>query len=258
MKPGKKEKQKQKKAIFKAKYGYYPLSKTAPRRHYGYKRVVRDTRDYSRAENVKIIKSEDALFDIAKSGDYTYFDKPQLAAIKNPHLKDENKFLELINGDYEYHIRMAAVRRIRNDEILIGLLKNHSDWHVRYAALDSIHKIDESLINDVALNDEDFLVRREAVKYVKDQDTLVFISRNDEDAIVRIDALKKIRNMDIVVYQAKNDPNWRVRIAAIELIKDLDILEGLLENEKDLFVQEAIEGKLENLTKQKKFKKIDK
>ena len=244
MKPGKKEKLKQKKAIFKAKYGYYPLSKVAPRRHRRFKNVVRDRRNYSKAENVKKIKSEDVLFDIAKSEDYSFRSNLSLTAIENHHLKDENKFLELINGDYEYPIRMAAVRRIRNEEILIDLLKNHSDWHVRYAALDSINKFDESLINDVVLNDEDFIVRREAVKYVKDQDILVFISRNDEDAIVRIDALKKIRNMDIVVYQAKNDPNWRVRVAAIELIKDLDILEELLENEKYLFVQEAIEGQI--------------
>ena len=251
MKPGKKEKLKQKEAIFRAKHGYYTLSKAAPRRHRRYKNVFRDTRNCSRTENVRKIKSEDVLFDIAKSGDYSFWEKPSLAAIENHHLKDEIKFLELINGDYEYHVRIAAVRRIRTDEILYDLLKNHSDWHVRWAALDSINKFDESLINDVVLNDEDFIVRREAVKYVKDQDTLVFISRNDEDAIVRIDALKKIRNMDIVIYQAKNDPNWRVRVAAIELIKDLDILEELLLNEKDLFVQEAIEVQIRkfNLTK---------
>ena len=61
----------------------------------------------------------------------------------------------------------------------------------------------------------------------------------------------ELRDTDWLDDKIKNDPNWRVRVAAIELIKDLDILEELLLNEKDLFVQEAIEVQIRkfNLTK---------
>ena len=244
MKPGKKEKLKQKKVLFKAKHGYYRVGhRRAPKRHYYSSwNVGRDIRHYSKSHNIRILKDEDALFDIAKNAEHPI---NRVDAIQNHHLKDESKLLELINGNYGYDVRIAAVRRIRSDETLIDLLKNHNDWHVRYAALDSIKKIDETILNDVALNDEDYVVRRKAAEHVKNQDVLVYISRNDEDALVRANALEKIRNMDIIVFQAKNDPNWRVRKAAIELIDDIDVLEQLLENEKDMFIQEFIEEKIE-------------
>ena len=113
----------------------------------------------------------------------------------------------MINGNYGYEVRVAAVERIKNPETLINLIHSHYDWHVREAALKMINPRDESVFIDVALNDDDYMVRRCAINYIKHQDTMVWLSRNDSDVIFRMQAIKKIRNMDIVVYVAKHDSN---------------------------------------------------
>ena len=240
MKRGKKEKLKQKKTIFKAKYGYCPIHKKANKIRYkrGWSQT---TKHYSYTANIKRIKDDDVLFDLAKQGSLSSI------AVKNHNFRDLNKLLELINGDYGNGVRMAAVRKIDDEEILLDLINNHYYWHVRKTALEKINPRNEPAFINAALNDEDYMVRRCAVKYIYHQDTLVYLSRNDEDVIVRIECLGKIRNIDIIIYVAKHDKNWRVRNAAIDLIDDIDVLKDILKLERNMFLKETIENRIRKL-----------
>lgn len=236
MKRGKSEKLKQKKANFKAKQDYYQVQK---KRYYRGGRRQR-VKYYGNNKYVGKIKYENFLFGYAK-------EKRSAYAVKNRNLRQENKLLELINGEYRYEMGVAAVGKIKNLETLINIIHGHYGWHIREAALEKIHPCDESVFIDVALNDNDYKVRRCAVKYIKYQDALVYLSRNDDDAVVRRQAIKKIRNMDIIVYVAKHDSNWRVREDAIGLITDVNLLKEVLKHEKNLFLKEVIENRIEQM-----------
>lgn len=111
--------------------------------------------------------------------------------------------------------------------MLISLIDNHYDWHVRYEAIHNPNMLNKHVFEEVALHDEDYMVRREAVKHVENQDLLVHSLKNDEDPIVRINALNKIKNRDLIIFAAKKDPNWRVREAAIKLMDYKEVFEKL-------------------------------
>lgn len=244
MKRGKRQKLKQKKEVFKAKHGYIPIYKKSNTRHKKSKNRVANRRwnhfkcRFTQSDGIKRIKNEDILFDFAKN-------HPEgKTAVENPNLKDENKLLELINGDYGFEVRTAAVKRINNPDILMDLISDNFDWHVRCEAINMLETCDDSIFIRAALDDDDYMVRRQAVKRLKNQDVLIFLSRNDDDLFVRCEALAKIKNMDVIVHAAKNDESWRVRKVAIELIEEGDDLAEILKYENDPFIRDLIEKRI--------------
>lgn len=230
-----------KKFRFKAKNGYYPIHKKSFKR-WGKKNY--HIKEYNMGNCIKHIKDENTLLDIALNHVRT---SNRLDAVKNHNFRNEKKLLKLINECNGYEIRSTAVSKIKKEENLINLVKNHHDWHVRCEALRNDYLRNKKTIEKAALHDKDYMVRMEAVKHVDNQDVLVFLSRNDENVLVRSYCVKQVRNMDILVYVAKHDVNWRVRKAAIEEIKDKKILETLLNYEEDDYCRDLIEKMIEYL-----------
>lgn len=239
MRRRKQGKLKLKKLAFKAKNGYYPIHKKSASISCGHDYSIKR---YSMKDCIRQIKDEDVLFDIAKNHDKPSF--RELAAA-NPNLNDDDKLINIVNECNGYALRTTAAAKIRDEKNLTDLLENHYDWHVRREALRNPNLRDNKAFENAALKDEDYMVRREAVKHIENQDVLVHLACNDEDAIVRISALKKIRNMDIIVFAAKNDSSWRVREAAVGLIDRIDVLDELLAIEEDEFILDAIEDRID-------------
>lgn len=158
---------------------------------------------------------------------------------RNKQIERENRLLALINE----HQCVEATSKLMEESTLANLVENHSNWYVRREALRNRHLRDEKVI-EKACFDENYMVRREAVKHLENQDLLVYISRNDPDAIVRISCIRRIKNRDIAVYAARHDPHWRVRKAAIEEIRDAEILSSLLKDERNEAIQDMIRARI--------------
>ena len=244
MRRRKQGKLKLRKLAFKAKKGYYPIHKKSTNiicgRDYSIKR-------YWMGDSIRQIKDEEVLFDIAKNHDNPSF---RVLAVVNSNLKDDDKLLNIVCECNGYVLRTTATAKLRDERNLMDLLENHYDWHVRREALRNPNLLDKKSFENAALNDEDYMVRREAVKHIENQDLLVRLAKNDEDALVRINALEKITNMDIIVFAAKNDSSWRVRVAAVGMIDRVEVLDELLGLEKDAFIQNAIEERIESVIRQ--------
>lgn len=161
---------------------------------------------------------------------------------RNKQIERENRLLALINE----HQRVEAASKLMDESNLADLAKNHSNWYVRREALKNRLLRDQEVI-EKACFDENYMVRREAVNHLANQDLLVYISRNDPDAIVRISCIRRIKNRDIAVHAARHDPHWRVRKAAIEEIGDIEILRNLLKDEKNSSTQDMIKAKMDSL-----------
>lgn len=230
-----------KKFRFKAKNGYYPIHKKSFKR-WGKKNY--HIKEYDMRNSIKHIKDEKVLLDIALNHERN---SNRLEAVKNHNLRNEKILYKIINECNGYKIRTSAVSKIINENYLINLIKNHYDWHVRSEALRNSNLRNKKTIEKAALHDKDYMVRREAVRQVDNQDILVYLSRNDEDVLVRSYCIKQVRNMDIIVYVAKHDVNWRVRKAAIEEIKDKNLLESLIDYEEDDYCRDLIEKKIQQL-----------
>lgn len=244
MRRRKQGKLKVRKLAFKAKNGYYPIHKKSTNIICGRDNSIKR---YWMGDSIRQIKDEDVLFDIAKNHKEPGF---RVLAVANPNLKDEDKLFSIINECNGYVLRTTATAKLRDEKNLIDLLENHYDWHVRCEALRNPNLLDEKVFENAALNDEDYMVRREAVKHIENQDLLVRLVRNDEDALVRRQALEKIRNMDIIVFAAKNDPNWRVREAAVGMIDRIEVLDELLAIEKVGLILNAIEDRIDRLLRE--------
>ena len=65
------------------------------------------------------------------------------------------------------------------------------EWEVRKAAVKKL--TDQGAIKEVALSDEDSVVRKAALEKLTDQDTLKEVALGDEDSDVRDAALEKDR-----------------------------------------------------------------
>lgn len=91
-------------------------------------------------------------------------------------------------------LRMAAVKREMNEDILCEVALNDADPVIRSIAIKRVYDIDT--IEDAALNDEVPWVRAEAVKKIDDQEMLVDIVLDDPDLGVRTIAFENLRTVE--------------------------------------------------------------
>lgn len=222
MRRRKQGKLKLRKLTFKAKNGYYPIHKKPAKFNY-YGRNI-SNKWYDMKDSIRQIKDGDVLFDIAQNHEDPSY---RVVALWNSNLKDDAKLFYIANECKGYVLRSTAVSKIRDEDMLISLIGNHYDWHVRYAAVRNPNMSNERIFEQVALHDEDYMVRREAINHVENQDLLVYSLKNDEDPIVRINALNRIKNRDLIIFAAKKDPSWRVREVAIKLMDYNEVFEKL-------------------------------
>ncbi len=89
---------------------------------------------------------------------------------------------------------------------------------------------DESILIDLAKNNEDEYVRRDAVKKINDETTLTYIAKNDSDYSVRQNALKKISDESILGNIAINANYKDITDEAIENIESEPILYNISQN----------------------------
>ena len=76
--------------------------------------------------------------------------------------EDPSILEDLVRNDESGFVRKAALRKIKNNELLIEIAKNDKDEHVRVAAIIEID--DKNIIKNLADNDRSDYVKKMAYK----------------------------------------------------------------------------------------------
>ena len=87
-------------------------------------------------------------------------------------------------------VHQAAVRNLTGQVLLAKLAVEDKNWIVRRDAL--VHLTDQVLLAKIAVQDKDWRVRQAAVGYLTDQVLLAKVAAEDEHGLVRVAAAKKL------------------------------------------------------------------
>lgn len=98
-------------------------------------------------------------------------------------------------------VRREAVQKLNNQDILIDIAKNDSNWMVRDVAIDRID--DESVLIDIAKDDNNINILRKIISKINDKEVLENIAKKNNSDFVYGDILKKLYKINYDVH--KND-----------------------------------------------------
>ena len=192
---------------------------------------------------IERIKTESILADIARN-----HPKPEARAeaVENPHLRDNYILEDIALNESELNVYSRAIDKIINETILKNIAKNASQPFARSYAIRNPNLHDDSVLEDIALNDPDDQPRKEAVIRIYNQSILNEIGKNDSSATVRKEAIKKIRDDSVLEEIAINDSFSFNQEEAINNIKDKDILKNMI-NSSDSIVSNNAKKRLAKL-----------
>ncbi len=183
-------------------------------------------------------------------------------------IKDESKLIDIIKFfSSDSNIVGSAVGNITNLSTLFALYQRYPGV-IREAAIKKLvfgnvfsdaniaDKIsvrpmissvwDKDDLADVAINESNRWLRREAVRAISDQNILVDVARNDSEGEVREEAVRKIEDVDVLVDIARNDSNYSVRRDALLKIEDKDVLADIARNNSFSGIREVAIGKIDD------------
>lgn len=122
----------------------------------------------------------------------------RIAAINNPNLIDEELFSYLASDDCKYTVRANAAKYVENEDVLYCIASYDSKGFVRRNALSNPNFHFKSLLKDMAFNDSDYHVRREAVLKINDNSLLHEIFSRDYHLEVKKAACMKFSDKSIL------------------------------------------------------------
>jgi hypothetical protein len=155
--------------------------------------------------------------------------------------------------------RERAVEELTDQTLLTEIAKNDEDARVRTAAVNNPNLTDQILLAEIVKDSVGSDVREAAVEKLADQSLLAGIAKNDEDARVRRAAVNNPRLSDqtLLAEIARTSAAGDVRQAAVERLTDQTLLCKIAEDDKDGRVRAAA-VKNSNLTDQILFARIAK
>ncbi len=160
--------------------------------------------------------------------------------------------------DEDPQIRLEAVKKLGDEEILINIAQNDSEYTVRREAVKKIN--DQSALKIIAKNDSDYGVCEEAVKKINDESFLLYMIKTSEYWSVREasakriseinpqltrdpDEIENITDEEILIKIAESDINPTCRSNAIKKINNEKVLINVAKNDSDIYVRcDAIEN----------------
>ena len=127
---------------------------------------------------------------------------------------------------------------------LANLAYNDNDPVVRKQAVSRI--TNEAVLANIAYNDQDKSVRKLAVNRIKNEAILANVAYNDKDAEVRKLAVNRIKNESVLTNVAYNDENSPIRKLAVSKLSNQAVLANVAYNDKDEEVRIAAINKITN------------
>ena len=182
---------------------------------------------------------------------------------------NESLFIEIAQKDENPHVRIAAIYRIQDMDMIWKMASTHPEYDTRFILYKKLNRkslleeitgenLTQSRINlvkdldnakileDIAFNDFDVDVRSAAVERIDDENVLAEITKNSPDTAVRIKAVERISDESLLFNIAQKDKNLKVRIAAINEIRDMDLIWQMANTHKDYDTRFALYKKLNN------------
>ena len=129
------------------------------------------------------------------------------------------------------NVKIELIKRSYNQEKIIDIAKNDSDWHVRLTAVENIN--DENILKDIVNNELTSAVAIKAMENINDKEFLKDTCLNHPDSYLRLACINRISDESLL---AKDELS--------------SLLEEILLNDQDSYILKAV-CENPNLTNQK-------
>ena len=123
----------------------------------------------------------------------------------------------------EYDVKTELIKHSNNQEKIIDIAQNDSDWHIRQFAVAYIN--DEEVLKDILINDSIYSVSIKAMEQINDIDFLIDVCLNNPFSHIRLATLNRIIDESLLLKSdltdllndvALNDPNEFIVRLAVE------------------------------------------
>lgn len=151
---------------------------------------------------------------------------------------EEEIYLSIKNCPFVFLIKEGISRL--NDEKYINEIAKGGDWYFKYLVIPKIK--DENLLKDIYQNEDDKLLKEEAIKYIKDQDFLKNALKKDGNIM----ALKNLKDESFLKELVLKEKEKEIKEKALFFIENPLILKEILKELNDDDLREIVFLKLKN------------
>lgn len=165
-----------------------------------------------RKEAMKKVKDDDILDDIGRNDSDKYIKMASIksmsgekldefikenqnnpdvikSALENPHCS-EDILMKFVNETELYHILVIKNPNFKNQSVLKDVAKNDENWELRMAAVKKIN--DEKFLEEIIMSEKEWNIRNVIVNKITDKKILKNISENNSMEIIRETAKKRL------------------------------------------------------------------
>ena len=157
-------------------------------------------------------------------------------------IKDPGILTNLVLNEEHLPVRMAALEKLSDQGVLGRLAAADRDSEVRKAAVRKLH--DQNVLAEVANCSDDTAVGRYAVTQINDQSVLAKIAASGHDNGVRKAAVERLSNQTILAEFAVGDDAVEVRFAAVERLEEQATLAQIARTDRDGGIRAIAVGNL--------------
>ena len=179
-------------------------------------------------------------------------------------IKDEKILKEIVCGNYQWIIRKKALENIEDTEIITNILNNTNENYLKKQII-STKTIDESILEEIGLEDHDSSVRIAAIEKINNNEILYDIIKREYKEIkendsenISIKAIENITDTRILKNIAKNESCKHLSTLAILKITDDEFLKSIVKTHSNETVRIAAIGKISDEETLKDIAKNDK
>ena len=171
--------------------------------------------------------------------------KDRLAAVRE--INDELVLMDVCINAKDQKVRLKSIEKIENNQILAEILKNSSDKKIINIIINKENFNDQEVLSKICLDCAyDKFIRAEALNkldYQNNKETIKEIAFNEENEHVKNAAIGKLEDEADFMDLALNSNDSSSRLKATEKISDENFLKEIAENDDDKFVRiEALKG----------------
>lgn len=160
--------------------------------------------------------------------------------------KSEENFKYIAKNSKNADERLEAIKRIKDQSFLEWFIYKEPFWRISLDAIKEIY--DQDILKRIVYNSKYPTIRYKALDKISNQNIISDIIFSDLDWKIRAQALSKIsKNNKILRKVALYDKNKFFRAYALEITKSIDMVEESIKKEKDFYVKNIADIKIEQL-----------
>jgi hypothetical protein len=211
--------------------------------------VAKSDKDYNirkiAFEKAGLENSQDALANktknISKSTTFVFSEE---TAFMNKFM-DQGVLADMAKNALNSTIRKKAIEKLTDQAVLADVAINDEDSDVRKAAVKKV--TDQNVLNDIAKNDSDYKVRKIAYEKLKIENTLdaiVDIAINDDNSQISRDAASKLTDNLALTRVIKNTKHSSLCYELLEKIVEPELLRSIVTIFLNKFPKTCLELKI--------------